>query len=42
MHCGGCVSRITKSLSGFADKVQVTLEPAQSVCVACIPMRRWR
>ena len=31
MHCGGCVSRITKSLSGFADKVQVTLDPPRAV-----------
>ena len=31
MHCGACVARITKSLSGFADKVQVTLEPPQAV-----------
>ncbi len=31
MHCGGCVTRITKSLSGFADKVQVTLDPPHAV-----------
>lgn len=31
MHCGGCVSRITKALTPFADKVQVTLDPPQAV-----------
>lgn len=31
MHCGACVGRATKALSGFADKVQVTLDPPQAV-----------
>ena len=31
MHCGACVGRTTKALSGFADKVQVTLDPPQAV-----------
>ena len=31
MRDSGCVTRITRSLSGFADKVQVTLEPPQAV-----------
>ena len=31
MHCGACVARVTKSLSPFADKVQVTLDPPQAV-----------
>lgn len=31
MHCGACVGRVTKALSGFADKVQVTLTPPQAV-----------
>lgn len=31
MHCGACVARTTKALSGFADKVHVTLEPPQAV-----------
>ncbi len=30
MHCGACVGRATKALSGFADKVQVTLDPPQA------------
>ena len=30
MHCGACVGRTTKALSGFADKVQVTLDPPQA------------
>lgn len=31
MHCGACVGHATKALSGFADKVQVTLDPPQAV-----------
>jgi len=31
MRGSGCVARITRSLSGFADKVQVTLEPPRAV-----------
>ncbi len=31
MHCGACVSRVTKALAPFADKVQVTLDPPQAV-----------
>lgn len=31
MRDSGCVTRITRSLSGFADKVQVTLEPPRAV-----------
>ena len=31
MRNSGCVTRITRSLSGFADKVQVTLEPPRAV-----------
>jgi hypothetical protein len=31
MRGSGCVARITRSLSGFADKVQVTLEPPRVV-----------
>jgi hypothetical protein len=31
MRDSGCVARITRSLSGFADKVQVTLEPPRAV-----------
>ena len=31
MHCGACVGRATKALSGFADKVQVTLDPPRAV-----------
>lgn len=31
MHCGSCVGRATKALAGFADKVQVTLDPPQAV-----------
>lgn len=31
MHCGACVGRATKALAGFADKVQVTLDPPQAV-----------
>ncbi len=31
MHCGACVGRASKALSGFADKVQVTLDPPQAV-----------
>ena len=31
MHCGACLGRTTKALSGFADKVQVTLDPPQAV-----------
>jgi len=31
MHCGGCVSRITRALTPFADQVQVTLDPPQAV-----------
>ncbi|MBC7709840.1 MAG: heavy-metal-associated domain-containing protein [Rhizobacter sp.] len=31
MHCGACVARTSKALSGFADKVQVTLDPPQAV-----------
>jgi copper chaperone CopZ len=31
MHCGACVGRATKALSGFADKVHVTLDPPQAV-----------
>ena len=31
MHCAACVGRATKALAGFADKVQVTLDPPQAV-----------
>ena len=27
MHCGGCISKITKALTPLADKVEVTLNP---------------
>jgi copper chaperone CopZ len=28
MHCGGCVSKVQKTLANYADDVKVTLEPA--------------
>lgn len=31
MHCGGCVSKVEKTLSNFAAQVKVTLDPAQAI-----------
>ena len=31
MHCNSCVARTTKALSGFADKVHVTLDPPEAI-----------
>lgn len=31
MHCGGCVSKVEKTLSNFAAQVKATLDPAQVV-----------
>ena len=30
MHCGGCVTRVTRALQTVADDVTVTLEPPQA------------
>jgi Cu+-exporting ATPase len=30
MHCGGCVSRVTKALKAVDDGVAVTLEPPRA------------
>jgi copper chaperone CopZ len=27
MHCGGCVTRVTRALEPLADHVKVTLDP---------------
>jgi copper chaperone len=31
MHCGGCVSRVTKALKPLANDVVVTLDPPRAV-----------
>jgi Cu+-exporting ATPase len=38
MHCGGCVTRVTRALQALADDVQVTLEPPQAVLESDAPV----
>ena len=38
MHCGGCVSRVTKALKTLADDVTVTLDPPQATVDTAAPV----
>ncbi|MCA3219075.1 MAG: heavy-metal-associated domain-containing protein [Burkholderiales bacterium] len=38
MHCGGCVSRVTKALKGVAQDASVTLDPPRAVIEVAAPL----
>jgi copper chaperone len=38
MHCGGCVSRVTKALKPLANDVVVTLDPPRAVLEVDTPL----
>jgi len=38
MHCGGCVSRVTKALQPLADDVNVTLDPPRATMQVDAPL----
>jgi copper chaperone len=38
MHCGGCVSRVTKALKPLANEVVVTLDPPRAVLDVDTPL----
>jgi copper chaperone len=38
MHCGGCVSRVTRALQPLADQVSVTLDPPRAILDVDTPL----
>jgi len=38
MHCGGCVSRVTKALQPLANEVSVTLQPPRATLDVEVPL----
>jgi len=38
MHCGACVSRVSKALAPLADQVSVTLDPPQALLQTSAPL----
>jgi len=38
MHCGGCVSRVSKALAPLAEQVHVTLDPPQAQLQVAAPL----